>query len=65
MATTISPRVAARLVALYRSRHTIEPVTVDGQRVCDVCGFKVYPIKGGLRHDTAQVERMAEKAALA
>lgn len=61
---TYNEAVAANQVRLYRSRHVIEVVQLEqnGPHICATCLFRVYPIKGGWRHDIAQVERMVEKA---
>jgi hypothetical protein len=53
--------LASKRVRAFRSRHRIQPIEVDGQTQCEYDGFRVHPVKGGFRHDLAQVERLVEK----
>lgn len=62
-ATNRDQAEAAQAVAAYRATHAIDPEyprdTRELHNWCRSCWIDIYPIKGGWRHDTAQVERLA------
>lgn len=53
--------MAPTLTPILNRSHRIEPVRVyvagieDHEWACDVCGQKLYRIKGGWRHDPASL----------